>query len=319
MRLSLHKSNNNASLPSSKKGIITLIHIDEIIAMPKTDYQGIRCLNEIQLKENPQLQYLYLTPFTQKEEITPSGDIESTLFSTKISGTFPGNKIEAAEFLKQNINEPFVIIHEDFTENTKFIYGSKYHPLFIKSEYKSDSTGKLWNFTLEQSHASDIPYLYYEGPQLGGRNYLLNTDFKENINYWLPSGNGEVISWYNFDGIKALFLDSVNSTSGAVVYTNGIDNLEKNIDYTLSFDIRPGFQSGSTMLRVGMNEAHEEINIHSTAEFKRYSITIKPKDQSFYLFFQTVVGSQSYLIKNIKLEKGNKATLWTPAPEDIII
>lgn len=319
MRLSLHKSNNNASLPSSKKGIITLIHIDEIIAMPKTDYQGIRCLNEIQLKENPQLQYLYLTPFTQKEEITPSGDIESTLFSTKISGTFPGNKIEAAEFLKDNINEPFVIIYEDFTENTKFIYGSKYHPLFIKSDYKSDSTGKLWNFTLEQSHASDVPYLYYDGPQLGGRNYLLNTDFKENINYWLPSGNGEVISWYNFDGIKALFLDSLNSQKGAVVYTHRISDLEKNIDYTLSFDIRPAFQAYSVKLRTGMNEATEEINIHTTQEFKRYSITIKPTDQSYYLLFQTVGGSQSYLIKNIKLEKGNKATLWTPAPEDIIM
>ena len=163
MRLSLHKSNNNASLPSSKKGIITLIHIDEIIAMPKTDYQGIRCLNEIQLKENPQLQYLYLTPFTQKEEITPSGDIESTLFSTKISGTFPGNKIEAAEFLKQNINEPFVIIYEDFTENTRMIYGDIYHPMYMKADYKSDSTGKLWNFTLEQSHASDVPFLFYSG------------------------------------------------------------------------------------------------------------------------------------------------------------
>ena len=165
MRLSLQKSNNNASLPSSKKGIITLIHIDEIIAMPKTDYQGIRCLNEIQLKENPQLQYLYLTPFTQKEEITPSGDNESTLFIPKISGTYPGNKIGAAEFLKENLNEPFVIIYDDCTENTRMIYGDIYHPMYMKADYKSDSTGKLWNFTLEQSHASDVPYLYYDGPE----------------------------------------------------------------------------------------------------------------------------------------------------------
>ena len=38
-------------------------------------------------------------------------------------------------------------------------------PATIKADYKSDSTGKLWNFTFEQSEATDTPYLYYEGPE----------------------------------------------------------------------------------------------------------------------------------------------------------
>jgi hypothetical protein len=41
--------------------------------MPDTDEKGIRCINEFQLKEDVEFQYLYLTPFTQKEEIMPSG------------------------------------------------------------------------------------------------------------------------------------------------------------------------------------------------------------------------------------------------------
>ena len=105
MRLNLVKSKNNAALPSVKKGIITLIHTDFIQRMPDTDEKGIRCINELQLTEDAEFQYLYLTPFTQKEEITPSGDNESTLFIPKISGTYPGNKIGAAEFLKENLNE----------------------------------------------------------------------------------------------------------------------------------------------------------------------------------------------------------------------
>ena len=163
MRLHLVKSKNNAALPSVKKGIITLIHKDFIQRMPDTDEKGIRCINEIQLTEDAEFQYLYLTPFTQKEEITPSGDNESTLFIPKISGTYPGNKIGAAEFLKENLNEPFVIIYDDCTENTRMIYGDIYHPMYMKADYKSDSTGKLWNFTLEQSHASDVPFLFYSG------------------------------------------------------------------------------------------------------------------------------------------------------------
>lgn len=165
MRLHLLKSKENAALPSVKKGIITLIHTDFIQRMPDTDEKGIRCINELQLTEDAEFQYLYLTPFTQKEEITPSGDNESTLFISKISGTYPGNKIGAAEFLKQNLNEPFVIIYDDCSENTRIIYGDKYAPMYLRADYKSDNTGKLWNFTLEQSHASDVPYLYYDGPE----------------------------------------------------------------------------------------------------------------------------------------------------------
>lgn len=300
MRLHLLKSKENAALPSVKKGIITLIHIDEIIAMPKTDYQGIRCLNEIQLKELPQLQYLYLTPFTQKEEITPSGDIESTLFSTKISGTFPGNKIEAAEFLKQNINEPFVIIYEDFTENTKFIYGSKYHPLFIKSDYKSDSTGKLWNFTLEQSHASDVPYLYYEGPQLGGRNLLLNT--KSDWQTYSGTGYGLEI----FPRITA----NINETFTAKAF---VRNSTSPTPITLEIH-----ELNYTGQRV---QSHSKASVNGVMEL---TITTENQNIAFLevnLFFGGYHAATTYQYEysKVKLERGNKATLWTPAPEDIIM
>jgi hypothetical protein len=169
MRLSLVKTKDNAALPSAKKGIITLIHVDQIIAMPETDDRGIRCVNELQLIENAEFQYLYLTPFTQKEEISPIGEVESTLFLPKVSGTYPGNKIGAAEFLKENINEPFIMVYDDCTENSRIIYGTKHQPMYMKPDYKSDSTGKLWNFIFEQSEATDTPFLLYSGavPDVG--------------------------------------------------------------------------------------------------------------------------------------------------------
>lgn len=163
MRLSLVKLKENAALPSAKKGIITLIHTDYIVSMPETDEKGIRCVNELQLTEDAEFQYLYLTPFSQKEEITPSGDNESTLFLNKVSGTYPGNKIGAAEFMKENLNEPFVLLYDDCSDNTRIIYGDKYAPMYLRADYKSDSTGKLWNFTVEQSHATDVPFLLYSG------------------------------------------------------------------------------------------------------------------------------------------------------------
>ena len=163
MRLSLIKTKENAALPSAKKGIITLIHTDFIKKMPFTDEKGIRCVNELDLSEDVEYQYLYLTPFTQKEEINSTGDAESTLFLPKISGTHPGNYLSAAEFLKQNINEPFIIIYDDCTEGSRLIYGDPFNPMYLKANYNADSTGKLWNFTLEQASPTDTPFLYYDG------------------------------------------------------------------------------------------------------------------------------------------------------------
>lgn len=318
MRLHLLKSKENAALPSVKKGIITLIHIDEIIAMPKTDYQGIRCLNEIQLKENPQLQYLYLTPFTQKEEITPSGDIESTLFSTKISGTFPGNKIEAAEFLKQNINEPFVIIYEDFTENTKFIYGSKYHPLFIKSDYKSDSTGKLWNFTLEQSHASDTPYLYYDGPQLGGRNLIINSTNDDTILLYGVTATRENVIDNQLPSKNYFKFTNVVRTDGNFVFyipTMTVGKFSQSLigkKIQISFHIR----SNNSQKLVFERDGSQNFMIDSTWKKVRFNAVINDGNLHFFLEGS---GISSFDISSVKIEFGDVATDWTPAPEDIIM
>lgn len=165
MRLSLLKIKENAALPSAKKGIITLVHTDFIKKMPLTDEKGIRCVNEFEFTENVEFQYLYLTPFTQSEEISSTGEKESVLFLPKVTGSYPGNKIAAAEFLHQNINEPFVLIYDNCTDNSRIIYGTKYQPMYLKADYKSDNTGKLWNFSLEQSEATKKPYLYYDGAE----------------------------------------------------------------------------------------------------------------------------------------------------------
>ena len=60
-----------------------------------------------------------------------------------------------------------------------------------------------------------------------------------------------------------------------------------------------------------------------TTEYKRYSITFTPslyvesETKSMLAFYGTYNTGNIPCIKNAKLEKGNKATDWTPAPEDV--
>ena len=149
--------------------------------------------------------------------------------------------------------------------------------------------------------------------QIGGRNLLKNSDFQENINFWNPNGTGEVLTWSSSE--KAI--DIQNGGTGGAFFQNV--NYEA-AQYTISFDVKPYFQSGVPpwVIRVWAGGNYKDIEIHSTNEYKRYSFVTTVINAGLSTFvIQPFNGDQRLYFKKIKLEKGNKATDWTPAPEDV--
>lgn len=155
-----------------------------------------------------------------------------------------------------------------------------------------------------------------DGLSLGGRNYLQGTaDFA-----W-PNGIGEfnsptiVIENYN-DNIKMLHIFSDKTggfyTKWGGAFPNG--QLQIGDDYTLSFDAK-----GSGVFRTVKNESGngEPLSgVSLTDDWKRYSVSgkINALNKAFIIYFE---GRHDVCIKCVKIEKGNKATDWTPAPEDM--
>lgn len=101
------------------------------------------------------------------------------------------------------------------------------------------------------------------------------------------------------------------------------------IEYTLSFDIKSLDTTNSSVMAVycqnGSATKHQ-IGYHYvnvTTEYERRSITFTPSIQnetetkSLLAFFGTYNTGNIPCVKNVKLEKGNRATDWTPAPEDV--
>ena len=95
--------------------------------------------------------------------------------------------------------------------------------------------------------------------------------------------------------------------------------------WTLSFDLKCAkahwvkvyCQNGSDFrYDIGAN------TIQATTSFKRYSVTFIPYvyasnvQKSMLAFFSEYDSGAFITVKNLKLEKGTKATDWTPAPED---
>ena len=164
MKLSAGKpSKINAAAPSPKKGLIKLIDVADILAMPNVDNLGIACIDDFDLKPTAEFQYLYLTPSTQKYEINPDGDADSRLFRKKIFGSYPGSHLEIFEFIKENINRSFVAVYKECDSEYSKIFGSIYNPLFISPNYKDDSESKTYEITLEQNDSDDVPILFYNG------------------------------------------------------------------------------------------------------------------------------------------------------------
>lgn len=100
------------------------------------------------------------------------------------------------------------------------------------------------------------------------------------------------------------------------------------IEYTISFDIKSKDTSKTNSVLVyGQSDSGSKYVFSGTVfvstEWQRLSITVTPvlsdydTSTAMLAFFGTYDTGNIPIIKNVKIEKGNKATDWTPAPEDV--
>lgn len=176
-----------------------------------------------------------------------------------------------------------------------------------------------------------------DGVEVGGRNLVKGSN--RGINHWrLAPGNGTA----NKEAEVFTDLNNVNGarfniTTPSTNYfylefrdNSFIDMLVANVGetYTISFDIKIDV-SGSFMVYVqNGNGLNQLINFGSVSivanKWTRVSLTGKAfsdtkSDQVIYfnMFDMQRKGAKTFKIANLKVERGNKATDWTPAPEDV--
>jgi hypothetical protein len=130
--------------------------------------------------------------------------------------------------------------------------------------------------------------------------------------------------------------NSPSSTAEFVQYADLAPIFDKHglVEYTLSFDLKSAditnsdaisvyCQNGSGSKYYIGDQAFGGHSVSVTTEYKRYSITFTPsiqdetETQSILAFYGTYGTGNIPSVKNVKIELGNKATDWTPAPEDV--
>lgn len=193
--------------------------------------------------------------------------------------------------ISESANKTYIGQYTDFVSTDSTDY-TKYAWTKIKGEMSAEQLAQLKQASEDASQAkSDVANL-----EIGGRNLLIgsekgvvntNADTKLTANIKFQAYNGST-----YIGLEFMF----GVTTG------------EHIEYTYTS------KYSCDRVKIGHNgSAYDAVETFLVPEYKEgvvYTFSCDVIDDR-----PNVVGG--YVLKNIKLEKGNKATDWTPAPEDV--
>lgn len=200
-----------------------------------------------------------------------------------------------------------------------------------QSTYYTQRTTAL---TTIASAAKDYADEVVDNVQVGGRNFAKGTNQGKINWYWSNAVGGATLTEVIEDGIRCckMVRDDVPNTSWTVIgYTDiNRNKLEAGATYTVSFEVYrtvSGRLSCSFRQGNGQNDmvASNKVvnNAYEANKWSKliYILTLKDPlpgstGQGLYLYNVDPSVGSTYIFRNLKIEKGNKATDWTPAPED---
>lgn len=152
--------------------------------------------------------------------------------------------------------------------------------------------------------------------QIGGRNLKLNGDFKKELTAYGTEGDVNVSIENDVTYTKCAKVVFSTAYASECLYTSDYNNRYNllNTVYTLSFVAKASSNLKLNVYRAGTAQGIGETNL--STEWKKFEMTYTATGTGSVTFKLNSAGT--LYLANIKLELGNKATDWTPAPEDLI-
>jgi len=159
---------------------------------------------------------------------------------------------------------------------------------------------------------------------IGGRNLLKNSGNFVTIENWTSANTATATVMLDKDDLK---ISKVGLTSNVHIINPSLQRIidwDVNKDYvvtirakgSVSFDLSLGLHnSGATITALPMTSVGTV-----TTGFKEFSLVFKPKVNGivdFRIGTTAMPNGSSLWIDWVKVEEGNKATAWSPAPEDL--
>lgn len=199
-------------------------------------------------------------------------------------------------------------------------------------QYTDDGSGKAvksssyeaakqaYNKAQAAQDAADATQENLDNLEIGGRNYLYNTAFlKNDKSKYQIRGNISLNivndGYNNHKALQAIF--NVAGSSGIninMLLTSSSDGYcDINTDYIFSGWAK-ALENTKLHARFGYGTTNNTFDIGT--EWTKFEIPVRSGSQGWY-FAPYIDTATTIYFSDIKLEKGNRATDWTPAPEDM--
>ncbi len=135
-----------------------LVLVDEIKEWFPPDDKGILVKRFPVLKQFSHFYRLYTTRISQKYSVETIGNHDERSLKQKFSATHPGRRFSALEFIKEYLDERFIIYIPECDGST-VILGKPDNPMVMVSSHESSSAGRKFTFNFEQEIGGDEPYM----------------------------------------------------------------------------------------------------------------------------------------------------------------
>lgn len=151
--------------------------------------------------------------------------------------------------------------------------------------------------------------------EIGVRNLVKNSNFYMGKSKWGIVGVTVNILDDDFYGHVAQIISPNTGSASFRIYTDINSNFSFEIDvlYTISFYAKA---DSDCNIQTNIAGGTQSVNHALTTAWERYSYTLTASKTGSLTFWSVSAGTTFY-ITNIQIEHGNKATDWSPAPEDI--
>ena len=199
-----------------------------------------------------------------------------------------------------------------FCELTEFSDGTWAYSTVSKSS-SYEAAKEAYNKAQNAQDTANSANGKIDGLKIGGRNLLLNTG---DLTKWTIETGISVTS--DSDGWYKVTDSSHSSGDTRWGIYQDFSGYEQNTDYTVSLYLKNGSNRG--YLSIGYGGWGSSVITGSSTKTK-YSYTFNTGSNTaalrIYINLLPAAVGQNFYVKLPKLEKGNKATDWTPAPEDV--
>ena len=290
----------------------TLVSGDTHIELTPFIYRG-------SMTESWWLKYIQVEKGTKPSDWKPAPeDVDSSIDAvdgkvTTLQGEYNTTKSKVAT-LETNLNG--ITQRVSSTESTTATLTTKVNNVESTANTAKSTADTANNNATNALNTANSTNTKLNNLQIGGRNLLRNS---QNYSNWLGEHGTTVSTIDNSNEPTKILQVTTNAGAGASGHVKiNVSNYIRGKEYILSFYAKN--ISGDKTIKF---EPHggPVYSVTSTSEWVQYKVKIIPNQNwsstAPYFYFNNKNNTSVFQIKNVKLEEGNKATDWTPAPEDI--